>query len=131
MHLSVASSLDEVPEKRMRGGGATLEFRVGLAGHEPGMVWQLYHLHQTAVGRGARNHQPCLFQGVPIGVAHLETVAMALGNVRRALSLQRLGALFQHAGVGPQPHGAPLVLDVGLVGHEVYHLGGSALVELG
>src|SRR5580658_578510 len=72
-----ARGADETGEQRMpvaRGGG---ELGVELRGHEPRVVGQLNHLHQT-VAREAGKAQPCLAVALEVVVVELEAVAVAL-----------------------------------------------------
>ena len=52
-------------------------------------------------------------------VVELEPVAVALGDAQRPVGLGHLGARQEGGLVGTEPHGAALVGDVGLVGHQV------------
>src|SRR5207302_3448922 len=49
----------------------------------------------------------------------LVPVPVAFQDFRAAVRLVGAGTLFQHAGIGAQAHGPPLLLDLALVGHEV------------
>ena len=52
---------------------------------EPGMIRQFHNLHQLAVGGQPRQHHAVGLNFLPIGVVELKAVAVALGNLRRAV----------------------------------------------
>ena len=95
------------------------------------MVGQLDHFHQATVGAGASDDQAGCGQLVAVVVVHFVAVTMALGNLQRAICCCSLGAFNDHAGIGAQTHGAALVIDVFLIGHDVNYLMGGVFVELG
>ena len=111
--------------------GTALELRVELGAHEPGMVRQLHDLHQPLIRGKARQHQAGLLHLGAVVVVELEAVAVALGDLRRAVEAAAAGALFQHAGVLAKAHGAALFRHVHLVGHEGDNRVGRGLGELG
>src|SRR5262249_21694544 len=74
--LMVQRGLDERGEERMRLPRPRAEFRVELAGHEPGMVRQLDDLDQLLVWPDPRDQKPALHEGVEIVVVDLEAMTM-------------------------------------------------------
>ena len=96
-----------------------LKFRVELSAHEPGVRGDLHDLHQMAVGRQARQQHARRLHLLTVVVVELKAVAVALGDLRRAVQLPAAGALRQNAGILAKAHGAALVRHVHLVGHQV------------
>ena len=90
-----------------------------LDAHEPGVVSDLHDLHQPSVGGQARQAQPRRRQRLPEVVVELVAVAVALVDAGRAVGPGGEAVLRQLAGVAAQTHGAPLVGDPHLVGHQV------------
>ena len=103
----------------MRPVGTALELRVKLGTHEPGVVRQLDDFYQAAVWGQARQPHTAHLHLRPEIVVELVAVAVALGDLCRAIQLPAAGALRQHAGVAAQPHGAALGGDIHLVRHQV------------
>ena len=91
----------------------------------------LHHLHQTPVGRLARNHEPRRLEPRAKGAVHLEAVAVPLARQFLAVGRERARAGAHAARVGTQAHGAALVLYALLLGHEVDHGMRRRRVELG
>src|SRR3989449_4436582 len=107
----LASRADEAGEQRVRPRGPRLELGVELAADEPGVVGELDHFHERAVGRQPGAPHPVLGQHVPVGVRYLVAVAVALAHLRGAVHLRDARAGAQLAGVGAEPHGAAHLLD--------------------
>ena len=91
-------------------GGPGLELRVELHAQEPGVALQLYHLHQQAVGRDARDDHAVGAEGLAVVVVELVAVAVALEDDLFLVGLGRQAAGDQAAGIGPQAHGATLAV---------------------
>src|ERR1043166_785828 len=68
---------DESGEQRMRAHGPRLELRMELAADEPGMLRELDHLDERAVGGEPGGAQPELRQDVAIRVRDLVAVGRA------------------------------------------------------
>ena len=107
------------------------KLRVELNAHEPGVVGQLHDLHQTPVGGQSGQYQPRPGQLLAEVVVELIAVAVALGDLLRAVGLIGKGVVAgDAAGIGAQAHGAPLVGNAPLVGHQVDDRMGSGLGQL-
>src|SRR5918996_892380 len=100
---------DESGEEWVRPGWPRLELGVELAADEPGVVGQLNHLHQPAIGRLPREAEPELRQDIAVCVAYLPAMAMPLTDLRRPIGLRSPGAGTQARSVGAQPHRASQV----------------------
>ena len=85
------------------------EFRMELAGQEPGVTRQFDHLHQIAVGGTAADGQSLALQVVEIAVVELIAVAVAFGNRGLAVGLMGQGVGLDAAGLGAQAHAAAQV----------------------
>ena len=94
------------------------------------MVGQLDHLNQAVIRGNAGDDQPRFRQTVAERVVHLIAVAMALVDNLLAIGLERHGLGSDLARIGAQSHGAALVLDVFLLGHQVDNGELGILVEL-
>src|SRR3989475_5750191 len=121
-HVAVlASRADEAGEQRVRPRGARLELGVELAADEPGVVGELDHFHERAVGRQPRAPHPVLGQHVAVGVRYLVAVAVALAHLRGAVHMRDARAGAQLAGVGAEPHSPAHLLDAFLRAHQRDH----------
>ena len=85
---------------------AALQFGVELDADEPRMVGALDDLGQLAVGRHAGEDQPLFLERVAVVDVDLVAVAVALGDVGRAILLGDLAVVAELRLVGPEPHGA-------------------------
>src|SRR5262245_43212323 len=128
--LMVQRGLDERGEERMRLPRPRAEFRVELAGHEPGMVRQLDDLDQLLVRPDPRDPKPALHEGVEIVVVDLEAMTMPLLDRALAVGLRCRAALLEDDRVEAQPHRAALVLDVPLLGQQIDHVVARRGIEL-
>ena len=72
--------------------GLRFEFGMELHGHEPGVVRQLDHFHQRAVGAGAGDEHAVGLELLAIGVVELVAMAMAFGDRSAAVALLRRGS---------------------------------------
>src|SRR5437867_3583557 len=88
--------LDEALEERVALHRPRLELGVKLARDEPGMVAELDHLDQRAVGGDAGEHEPALLEPLAIGVVHLVAVAVALGDLLAIVEPARQRAFLDH-----------------------------------
>ena len=111
--------------------GTALKLRMELAPHVPRVLRQLHDLHQMPVRRRTGHAQARRFQLRPERVAALIPVAVPLPDLRRTVGFSGAGALRQHAGVLAQPHGAALVGDAHLIGHQVDDRMGGGFGKLG
>ena len=68
---------DEAFEQRMRLVRLAHEFRVELARHKKGMVFQLDDFHQLAVGRKAAEHETGFLEFFAVAVVEFIAMAMA------------------------------------------------------
>ena len=73
----VDGRLDVAGEQGVTIPGAGGEFRVELAGQEPGVVGQFDHFHQITVGGATADAQALAFQVVQIAIVEFVTVAVA------------------------------------------------------
>ena len=81
----------EALEQRVRTVGTALEFRVELAGHEPGVIRDLYHLYNVVIRRSTgKDHAP-IQQVRAIIIVHLIAMAVALIDHRGAVQAIGLG----------------------------------------
>ena len=124
-------SADEIAEERMRPGRLGLEFGVELNGQEPGMVQQLDDLDDRAVGAGSGGDQPVLVESLAIVVVELIPMTMPFADPLHAVGLTGQAVGREHAGPGPQAHGAAALADRLLVFHQADHGVIGGLVELG
>src|SRR5204863_6496791 len=113
--------LDEALEERVALHRPRLELGVELAGDEPGMVAELDHLDQRAVGRDAGEHEPALLEPLAIGVVHLVAVAVALGDLLAIVDPAPQRAFLEHAGIRSQAHRAGLLAEAALRAYQVDH----------
>ena len=99
---------------------AGLQLRVELHPHKPGVTSQLHNLHQLPVGGHPGQGESGGGEDGSEVVVELVAVAVALVDLLRSIGGKgpalRCG---EPAGVGAQPHGAALVGDLPLVGHQV------------
>src|SRR5690242_8484306 len=114
----LARRADESREQRVRTRGPGLELRVELAADEPGVIGELDHLDQRAVGRESGAAHAVLREDVAVGVGDLVAVAVPLAHLERAVRLSDARARAELAGIRPQPHGAPHLLDPFLRAHQ-------------
>src|SRR5262245_32324144 len=128
--LIVQRRLDERGEERMGLPRARAEFRVELAGHEPGMVRQLDDLDQLLVRPDPRDPEPALHEGVEIVVVDLEAMTMPLLDRALAVDPRCRAALLEDDRVEAQPHRAALVLDAPLLGQQIDHVVARRGIEL-
>src|SRR5881394_2676 len=112
---------DEAREQRVGAHRPRLELRVELAAHEPGVIGQLDHLDERAVGRQPGAAHPELGEHVAIGVGHLVAVAVALAHFGGAVDLRHARARAQAAGIGAEAHRAAHFLDPFLRAHQRDH----------
>lgn len=84
---------DEALEQRMRLKRARLQFRVVLDADEPGMIRVFDGLGQHTIRRHAGEDQTAVFQTVLVVDIDFVAVAVALGDVGRAVDLGDLGVL--------------------------------------
>src|SRR5690606_34086778 len=104
---------------------------VELATQEPGVVRQLDHLHELAVRAHARDPQAGGGPLRQILLVDFVTVAVAFGDAAGAVDLGRQAAFPHLAGIGPQAHGAPHLLDAQQVAQLVDDRVPGLAVELG
>src|SRR2546422_1087354 len=102
---------DKSLEERMRFEGSRLEFRVELAAQEPGMVADLHDLDIGPIRRLARQVESTAHQGLLILPVELVAVAMALGNLRLAVSLVSEGTGLELRLPRPQAHRPAQLVD--------------------
>ena len=114
----------------MRTVGTALEFRVELAGHEPGVIRDLYHLYNVVIRRSAGEDHAPIQQVRAIIIVHLIAVAVALIDHRGAVQAIGLGLRIQGAGVLTQAHGAAHVRYILLLRQNVDHRVGGGRVDL-
>ena len=111
--------------------GAALQLGVELDAHEPGVVGQLHDLHQALVGGETGQLQARLGQLLAVVVVELIAVAVALGDLVGAVGpVGKAVVVGDAAGIGPQAHGAALLRDAPLVGHQVDDRVGGGLRQL-
>ena len=127
-----------VPGRRRRnrgtaGGviGARLELGVELGAQVEGVIAQLDDLHQAVIGREAAEDQPVGGEQLAEFIIELEAMAVPLVDHRLPVGGAGAGALGQATGPGTQAHGAALVRDIALLGHQVDHRVFGESVELG
>ena len=112
---------DKPDEKRMRVGHGTLVFRVVLHPDEPGVIRDLYHLHQIPVRRKAAENHPGGLKGLPVLVVELVSMPVPLTYFVRAIDCVNPGRMDEFRRIGPKAHGAAFVI-VSLAGHGVIAL---------
>ena len=98
---------------------AALKLRVELGAHEPGVVGELHDLHKAAIRGQARQDHALSLYSFPVIVVELEAVAVALGDLLRAVQLPAVGPFGQDTGILAQAHGATLLRHIHLIGHQV------------
>src|SRR6266568_7729770 len=108
---AIERGADEAREQRMRTHRPRLQLRMELAADEPGMIGQLDHLDQRAIGRQARAAHAVLREYVAIGVRDLVAMAVPLAHFGGVVCLRHARAGAQPAGIGAQPHCAAHLLD--------------------
>src|SRR5690606_33545509 len=81
------------------------EFRVELAGHEPGMIRHLNHFNQGLVARAASNQEASLLQLRQVVVVDLITVPVTLHDALLAIATEHIAVWLQHTLLGAQAHG--------------------------
>src|SRR5207248_11706421 len=108
--MLLARRAHEPGEQRVRACRARLELRVELAADEPGVIGQLDHLHERAVGREAGAAHAVLGEDVTVGLGHLVAVPEPLADFERTVGLGDTRAGPQLAGLGPPPHRPPQLL---------------------
>ena len=82
----------------MRLIGTGLQFRMGLGGHEPGMIGKLDHLHDPPVWRQSGQEQPVGGQDLPVIVIDLIPVSVALVDGLAAIECVSPGIMAEDAG---------------------------------
>ena len=104
--LAVQPGGHEPYEQRVGARRPRLELGMRLRGHVVGveLAIQLDELCQVPVRRGARDMKPRGLQAMPVGVVHLEAVAVALRDLAGAVELRHERPLGQHGWVGAEPH---------------------------
>src|SRR2546425_7679307 len=107
MEVIVAGG-DETAEQRVRLVRLAEELGVKLAGQEEGMILQLDHLDQLAVGRRAAENHALALELLAVGIVEFVAMAMALVYNERAVDLLRLRAHHQLARLRAQAHRAAL-----------------------
>ena len=103
----------------MRAVRPALQLGVGLGGHEPRVVTKLDELHQPVVGADPAPAHPGLAEALAVGVVDLEPMPVALVHDLGAVRGADQAVVLQAGRVEAQAHGAALLGDIGLVGHEV------------
>src|SRR5690606_16891995 len=132
---------DESDEQRGRTLHTRLVLRVELDAHEPrvrdacgvalSFPGQLDDLDEVLVGVDAGEHEAALAQLVPEGVVDLVAVAVALEDGLGAVDFAGERALAEAALVLPEAHGAALLGDLLLLGHQRDDRMRRVRVELG
>src|SRR5512145_1642896 len=107
------AGLHEGREERMGIQGLGLELGVELAPQEIRMIGDLHDLHEGAVRAHAREREALLLQGLAeLRLVELVAVAVALADLRGLVGHGGGTVAFQHAGIGPEAHGAAQFLHV-------------------
>src|SRR5216110_561903 len=95
----VARRAHEPGEQGMWPGGSRLQLGVELAADEPGVIGQLDHLDQLAVGREPGAPHAVFGEHVAVRVRHFVAVTMPLAHFERPVGLRDSGARTQLAGI--------------------------------
>src|SRR5437868_10630810 len=85
--MLLARRAHEPGEQWVRPRGARLELRMELAADEPGVIGQLDHLDERAVGREAGAAHAVFGEDVAVGVRHLVAVPVPLAHFERPVGL--------------------------------------------
>ena len=109
---------------------AALELGVVLNADIKVVFGDLDGLHDVAVRRQAGEHEPLFLHERAVVVVELVPVAVALGDVQRAVALRHFRAGHDVARICAEAQRAALVDLIALVGHEVDDLVRATLVEL-
>src|SRR5579883_536571 len=99
--------------------GPTLELRMELCTYKPGVIGHFDNLDQAVICRASTDNHASIFQPPPIHIIEFIAMPMALKDNRLAICLLRLAAGGQTAYPIAQAHGAALIRDLALVGHEI------------
>src|SRR5881296_3827875 len=91
----LARRAHEPCEQGMWPGGSRLELGVELATDEPGVIGQLDHLDQGAVGREPGAPHAVFGEHVAVCVRHFVAVTMPLAHLERTVGLRDPGARTQ------------------------------------
>src|SRR5256885_3873631 len=102
--LVLQSGLDERREERMSATGRRGEFRVELAGDQPGMRRQLDHFAKLLPLGEAGNAQALVLQSLHVLVVDLVAVAVTFVDHVRAVDLACEAPRLERGALGPQPH---------------------------
>src|SRR5438270_1923631 len=90
-----------------------LEFRMELAAQKVWMVRDLYDLHVSSVRGGSCDAQTATGKHRFIFTVELIAMAMALTDLRCAVSFRCLAVRLQFASPSAQPHGAAQFVNAG------------------
>src|SRR6185295_12643479 len=122
---------DERLEQRVRRLRARFELRVELAADEIGVLRQLDHLHQAAVGRRARDEHAVAGQRLAVVVVDLVAMAVPLADLGGAVRGGGLRTRGEHARIRAEAHRRALLGHAPLFWHQIDHRVRRLRVELG
>src|SRR5579862_8505492 len=121
---------NERGKKRMRSKWLRFEFGMKLAANEPRMIGHFDNFDIHAIGRPAGDAESGARERLLVLAIKFVAMAMALGNLKRAVSLMRKRAGLEFAWPRPQPHRAAHLIHTQQFAQFVNHAIRSRRIEL-
>ena len=117
-------------KQRMRSERLGFEFGVKLAAHEPRVVGNFHDLDVRAIGRAARDAEPGVGERRSVFAIEFVAMAMAFGNLSRAVRFCSERAGLELAGPRAKPHRAAHLVHPEQLAKFVDHAIGCGGIEL-